>query len=489
MTDAKRKSLTGLNLLSVFVLTLGSTACSLKWGDDARLAAANYESQQRNQQPQAGPVSPVTNNTTAKATTGPEVQPESVEQRVRYIRVGKERRLSMVVDEDVDDAAAQNESANTAQNSTTTNSPATPAAKTATTPAAISVDRKLSNSKSRAEFTNLKPAPAPPGPIRYPGAQMFGAGLDDSVWTTNSSKTSCEIVHPIPRYGRIVFRQRSGRDMNFNVYVNRIHVRKLKKGEQRADNPLYTDKYPYPKVGARLESVPPIWKSLATKKQLGFIPLVVSNKPFTLPHRQRIPAQLAQAEVVSVGKSQPRTLQLDKVENFLPEIWPERLLAELEEGMSLRLTYRDWADGKDDVIVTVSAINFMDVVSEFETCIKNLKHFDFTDYRQVTLNYDKNASGLDKKAIAALNKLVEYLKTSPEIKGIKIVAYTDSKGFNRVNSEVSTRFANLVKQHLVKSGVDYSITAFGAGEGTYVSDNRTAAGRAKNQRIVISLVQ
>ncbi len=479
MTDAKRKSLTGLNLLSVFVLTLGSTACSLKWGDDARLAAANFETQQRNQQSQPAAVPPATTNT---ATTNTATKAQPAAPRVRYIKVGKERRLSMVVNEDA--ASSQNQSMDATQNS-----PTAPVAKTAAKPATISADRKLSNSKSRAEFTNLTPAPIPPGPIRYPGAQMFGAGLDDSVWTTNSSKTSCEIVHPIPRYGRIVFRQRSGRDMIFNVYVNRIHVRKLKKGEERADNPLYTDKYPYPKVGARLESVPPIWKSLATKKQLGFIPLVVSNTPFTLPHRQRIPAQLAQAEVVSVGKSEPRTLQLSNVENYLPEIWPERLLAELEEGMSLRLTYRDWADGKDDVIVTVSAINFMDVVSEFETCIKNLKHFDFTDYRQITLNYNKNADGLDKKSIVALSKLVEYLKTSPEIKGIKIVGYTDSKGFSRVNSEVSTRFANLVKEYLVKNGVDYGITAFGAGEGTYISDNRTAAGRAKNQRIVISLVQ
>jgi len=322
--------------------------------------------------------------------------------------------------------------------------------------------------------------------VRYPGTQMYGAGLDDSVWVVNSSKLSCELVHPIPRYGRGVFSQRSGNKLQFMVYLNRNHARKLQAGDKRYANPLYTDNYPYPHVGAKLESVPPIWKRRIYKKYLGFMPLTPGKVPFTLPHHKKIPAQLAMADVATTGKSKT---SISATETYLPEIWPERLLAELEEGMSLRFTYRDWSDGTQDVVVNISAINYLSVVSDFEKCVQNLKQFNFADYRSTKINYSKNSKGLSKSAKASLDKLAEYLSTNPKVKSINVTAHTDSKGFKRLNRELASKFANKVKAYLQKKGVKVAITTVGAGEGEYLDTNRTAQGRAKNQRIIISLAR
>ena len=143
--------------------------------------------------------------------------------------------------------------------------------------------------------------------------------------------------------------------------------------------------------------------------------------------------------------------------------------------------------GTQDVVVTISGINFQDVVSEFETCLQGMKQFNFADYRYTKINYNKKAESFNKRAKLALDRLVEYLNTEPEVKSINIVAHTDSRGFKRVNLELAGKFANMVKDYFESRGVKVKITAKAAGEGQYVGDNRTAKGRAANQRIIISL--
>ncbi len=89
---------------------------------------------------------------------------------------------------------------------------------------------------------------------------------------------------------------------------------------------------------------------------------------------------------------------------------------------------------------------------------------------------------------AILDKAVETLTTYPEVK-IKIVGHTDNVGPRERNIELSLKRAESVKAYLVGKKIDASrIQAEGAGPDKPLSDENTAAARAKNRRIEFSIV-
>ncbi len=71
---------------------------------------------------------------------------------------------------------------------------------------------------------------------------------------------------------------------------------------------------------------------------------------------------------------------------------------------------------------------------------------------------------------------------------IKVVGYTDSIGTEAYNEQLSVRRANAVKDYMVSEGVDPGIIDVnGMGEADPVASNATAAGRAQNRRVEISV--
>lgn len=71
---------------------------------------------------------------------------------------------------------------------------------------------------------------------------------------------------------------------------------------------------------------------------------------------------------------------------------------------------------------------------------------------------------------------------------IRIVGHTDSMGPDAYNQDLSMRRANAVKDYLVRKGIrSDSITTSGRGETRPVASNDTAAGRAMNRRVEVSI--
>ncbi|MCL4134995.1 UNVERIFIED_CONTAM: hypothetical protein GTU68_058956 [Idotea baltica] len=69
-----------------------------------------------------------------------------------------------------------------------------------------------------------------------------------------------------------------------------------------------------------------------------------------------------------------------------------------------------------------------------------------------------------------------------------IEGHTDSTGTSGYNQYLSKRRAESVKTYLVKKGMDASkLETVGYGEKSPTATNNTAAGRAKNRRVVIKL--
>ena len=79
------------------------------------------------------------------------------------------------------------------------------------------------------------------------------------------------------------------------------------------------------------------------------------------------------------------------------------------------------------------------------------------------------------------------LKNDPELQ-LYVDGYTDNTGKPETNQALSENRAGSVKKYLVGKGIDESrIVSTGHGSSDPVADNKTAAGRARNRRVVLKL--
>jgi len=101
------------------------------------------------------------------------------------------------------------------------------------------------------------------------------------------------------------------------------------------------------------------------------------------------------------------------------------------------------------------------------------------------------ASGSDVLTVGAqgrLTPLATFLAKQPEAR-IQIAGHTDSQGTESYNQVLSARRAASVGSHLISTGVDAGrINSVGLGESVPLSSNDTAAGRAINRRVEITIL-
>jgi len=84
-----------------------------------------------------------------------------------------------------------------------------------------------------------------------------------------------------------------------------------------------------------------------------------------------------------------------------------------------------------------------------------------------------------------LNEVAKAIKDQG-FKAIVVEGYTDSRGSETANEQLSLKRAEEVRLHLVSQGIPSNkITAVGRGEASPVADNNTAEGRANNRRVEI----
>ncbi len=84
-----------------------------------------------------------------------------------------------------------------------------------------------------------------------------------------------------------------------------------------------------------------------------------------------------------------------------------------------------------------------------------------------------------------LDQVAQALLATKE-KKIVIAGYTDSRGKDSYNLDLSRRRAEAVRSYIVSRGYDSDlISAEGMGPANPVSDNTSAEGRANNRRVEI----
>ncbi|MFN2439043.1 MAG: OmpA family protein [Chitinophagaceae bacterium] len=93
---------------------------------------------------------------------------------------------------------------------------------------------------------------------------------------------------------------------------------------------------------------------------------------------------------------------------------------------------------------------------------------------------------LSSRSFKPLNDLVTLLNEDKDLK-LSIEGHTDNVGADDYNQTLSDNRAQSVKDYLVSKGIDESrLTSQGFGETQPVADNKTAAGKAKNRRVVMT---
>lgn len=97
-------------------------------------------------------------------------------------------------------------------------------------------------------------------------------------------------------------------------------------------------------------------------------------------------------------------------------------------------------------------------------------------------------NGLLEGALSSLEEVMDLLQTEPD-KQIRVEGHTDSQGDATTNIQLSAQRAQAVLDALVSLGIDANrITATGMGEDFPIASNEDEAGRARNRRVDVVLL-
>ncbi|WP_428055711.1 OmpA family protein [Candidatus Avelusimicrobium alvi] len=108
-------------------------------------------------------------------------------------------------------------------------------------------------------------------------------------------------------------------------------------------------------------------------------------------------------------------------------------------------------------------------------------------YLKNDILFTTGSSELSAASMQTLTDLNKVLKKYPKNR-IVVQGYTDSTGSDAINNKLSTQRAKAVYDFLLGSGLKtQSITYVGYGSSNPIASNATAAGRAQNRRVVLSI--
>lgn len=105
------------------------------------------------------------------------------------------------------------------------------------------------------------------------------------------------------------------------------------------------------------------------------------------------------------------------------------------------------------------------------------------------VNFESNSDRLLPGATGILDDVVATLKRYPEIR-FEVAGHTDSDGSEAYNEGLSARRAQTVHDYLAANGIAVDrMTVRGYGESQPIADNTSSAGKARNRRVSLNVVE
>jgi sodium-type flagellar protein MotY len=265
--------------------------------------------------------------------------------------------------------------------------------------------------------------------------RIYMSPMEKSRWTLSiNTPTRCEIEHIIPRFGKAMFYQESGRPL------------KLK----------FVSKHNYKKdMAVAFQSVTANWKGVQTQSSLADLKTSGLTDP-----------------LVDINSSTARYAYF-----------------ELEQGKQPSLFFIDDEDGFNSVSVILSTVRFRDVEAEFGDCISQLFPYNFDDIKHALVHFEfDDEFPLEEEEDRALSKILAYLKVDPTVKKIKISGHADFKGSECYNDSLSARRAWYVYDYLVSNGVDPKLLeVMYYGENKPLAKGKDDKSRAINRRVSVTM--
>jgi OmpA-OmpF porin, OOP family len=109
------------------------------------------------------------------------------------------------------------------------------------------------------------------------------------------------------------------------------------------------------------------------------------------------------------------------------------------------------------------------------------------EYAAQRIYFATGSAKLLNTSFKSLDDVVRILNEDPNLK-LSIEGHTDNVGTDEYNHKLSHDRAASVKNYLISKGIDETrLTSVGFGETQPIADNKTAAGRAKNRRVVMKV--
>jgi outer membrane protein OmpA-like peptidoglycan-associated protein len=265
-------------------------------------------------------------------------------------------------------------------------------------------------------------------------AENFNAAIAHSHWKGSSSPLECTLSHTIPGFGHATFSQASGEKQHF---VLQSILGRLEPGK------------------ADLVAYPPNWKLNNRPRFLGKIRIAGGQSPIKL--KDPLVYQMLQS------------LELGQKATFIVSPSNTKL------------------QNKDRI--TLSEVGFQKPYQEYMKCIAQMIPQPFSQLKDSVLHFESGSTILSDEAEDRLEELARFIKADGKIRKIKLAGYSDSKGSYQANVQLSYERMWAIKDFLVMhNGIDadiFSLKDF-ADKGA-IAPNRTAQGRAKNRRVVITL--
>ena len=107
-----------------------------------------------------------------------------------------------------------------------------------------------------------------------------------------------------------------------------------------------------------------------------------------------------------------------------------------------------------------------------------------------SIYFKTNSDVIQARSYELLGKVAAALVGAPYLKRVRIEGHTDSRGKAAYNEDLSGRRALSVKDFLLETGIKPErLTSEGYGEARPITSNKTKAGRAKNRRVLFTVVE
>jgi OmpA-OmpF porin, OOP family len=107
-----------------------------------------------------------------------------------------------------------------------------------------------------------------------------------------------------------------------------------------------------------------------------------------------------------------------------------------------------------------------------------------------SINFDTGKDTIQSRSFPLLDQVAKLLEEHPEMKRVRVEGHTDNVGNAAYNKDLSARRAASVVRYLVGKGVAQSrLVPAGYGFEQPIASNATALGRAKNRRVVFTVLE